>query len=60
MKLRSLFLRIVGVKTPAILLFILKIKKEIFGLILSQKKAHNAKLLWAKSHNEKGVLKSIG
>ncbi|TMP19511.1 hypothetical protein CWC04_01595 [Pseudoalteromonas sp. S2893] len=60
MKLRSLFLRIVGVKTPAILLFILKIKKEIIGLIFNQKKAHNAKLLWAKSHNEKGELKSIG
>jgi len=53
-------LRIVGAKTPAILLFILKIKKEIIGLIFSQKKAHNAKLLWAKSHNEKGELKSIG
>ncbi|TMP83946.1 hypothetical protein CWB71_06410 [Pseudoalteromonas sp. S983] len=60
MKLRSLFLRIVGVKTPAILLFILKIKKEIIALIFNQKKAHNAKLLWAKSHNEKGELKSIG
>jgi|TARA_B100000700_G_C14797190_1_gene738756 hypothetical protein len=60
LKLRSLFLRIVGVKTPAILLFILKIKKEIIGLIFNQKKAHNAKLLWAKSHNEKGELKSIG
>jgi len=60
LKLRSLFLRIVGVKTPAILLFFLKIKKEIIGLIFNQKKAHNAKLLWAKSHNEKGELKSIG
>jgi len=60
LKLRSLLLRIVGAKTPAILLFILKIKKEIIGLIFSQKKAHNAKLLWAKSHNEKGELKSIG
>jgi hypothetical protein len=54
-------LRIVGAKTLAILLFILKIKKEIIGLIFSQKKAHNTELLWARSHNEKKEkLKSIG
>ena len=34
-----------------------KIKKEIIGLIFNQKKAHNAKLLWAKSHNEKRGIK---
>jgi hypothetical protein len=60
LKLRSLFLRIVGVKTPAILLFILKLKKKLLALFLTKKKPIKLSC-YGQSHTmKKGELKSIG